>query len=140
MYQKKKTNQGARAWPPFPLPVSTIPGATLFLYCRALTQRPAQDLPSLALFPAGKSIPLFPAALLQTEPRLVQHQGKRAKKSGEKFSPLPFLRKKFKSVKRIHRFFQPLRQNHFKRVHRARKRIVQRGLVRLRKIGKHKIG
>ena len=37
---KKKTNQGPRARAPFPLPVNTTPRATLFLICRALTQRP----------------------------------------------------------------------------------------------------
>ena len=39
---KKKTRQGARAWPPFPGLVSTTGWATLFPQCRALAQRPFQ--------------------------------------------------------------------------------------------------
>ena len=34
--------QRPRAWPPFPLPANTISWATLFLWCRALPQRPSR--------------------------------------------------------------------------------------------------
>ena len=34
--------QRPRAWPPLSRPVNTISGATLFVECRALTQRPSR--------------------------------------------------------------------------------------------------